>query len=149
MRSRSGEAGSTVVEFSLTLLLLLTFFFGIMEFGRMLYAYDSVCDLARLGTRYAIVRGSACTSWETECPASAADIQAYVKSLPVALDPSAINVTVDWCSDLNWGATCPNGNNNPGSVVKVSVTYNFTSVLPFLLPGALHLKSSSQMVISQ
>jgi Flp pilus assembly protein TadG len=133
------DAGSTVVELALSIILLMTLIFGIAEFSRALYTYHFISNAAREASRYAIVRGASCSSWASACPASAADIQSYVRSItPEGINPNAVTVTTTWTP-----------NNSPGNLVKVNVQYGFTFDLPFLPLGTMHMASDSQMVISQ
>ena len=62
------ERGSALVEFAIASTVALTLIFGIVDFGRGLYTYHLVSNAARAGSRYAIVRGSACTV--AGCPAT-------------------------------------------------------------------------------
>jgi Flp pilus assembly protein TadG len=119
-----------------TVILLITTF-GIIESGHGFYAYASIANAARDATRYAIVRGSACTSWATACPASATDVTNFVKSqTPPGIDPSRMTVTTTWVP-----------NHNPGSAVKVTVQYRFSFTLAFIKVSDATISSSSQMVI--
>ncbi|MGB0035805.1 MAG: TadE family protein [Candidatus Acidiferrales bacterium] len=137
-RSKFTERGSHLVEFALSVTLLFTFIFGIMDFSRAMYAYHFVANAARDGTRYAMVRGATCKAWTTACPASASDVQTYLKNVPLGIDPTAITVTTSWTPD-----------NNPGSVVQVQVQYKFKFILRPLPTSTLTMTSSSQTVISQ
>src|ERR1022692_4089309 len=78
---RRSERGQSIVETVLCMIILLTMLFGIIQAGLALYSYHFIAEAAREGTRYAIVRGSACTSFASACPASATDIQNYVTGL--------------------------------------------------------------------
>ncbi len=132
------ERGSALVEFAAVFTLLFTFLFAIMDLSRALYAYDFVADAAREGTRYAMVRGSTCTSWTTACPAAASDIQTYLKNVPAGINPQGVTVTTTWTP-----------NNTPGSVVQVQVQYSFQPIFPLIPKAALIMTSTSQVVISQ
>ncbi|NPV08793.1 MAG: pilus assembly protein [Anaerolineae bacterium] len=55
MSSRSPQRGQTLVEFALGAILLFTVVFGIVEFGRVIYAYSVVANSAREGARFAAV----------------------------------------------------------------------------------------------
>jgi Flp pilus assembly protein TadG len=137
-RNLSGEQGAELVEFALVFVALLMFLFAIMGFGHALYAYHFVSNAAREGTRYAMVRGSACKPSGPACPAGQDDISDYIaNNAPPGIDKSALTVTTTWTPDKN-----------PGSVVKVQVQYNFRFIFPFL-PTSVAMNSSSQMVISQ
>lgn len=137
-RCGRGERGSALIEFSLSMTLLLTMMFGAMDFGRALYTYTEVSEAARQGTRYAIVRGSTCTSWTTACPASATDVQTYLRDVPQGLHSSSMTVTTTWTP-----------NNNPGSTVNVKVQYSFNFIFPFLPTSTVNMSSTSQMVVSR
>lgn len=136
--SSATERGSAVVEFAAAFTMLFLFLFSIMDLSRALYSYHFIADAAREGTRYAMVRGATCTSYTTACPASATDIQNYVKNVPAGINPASLTVTTTWTP-----------NNNPGSVVQVQVQYSFQPIFPLVRKGALVMTSSSQVVISQ
>ena len=114
------------------------FLFAIMDLSRALYAYEWAANAAREGTRYAMVRGSSCNSWPSACPASASDIQAYLRNVPAGINPQAVTVTTTWTPD-----------NNPGSLVQVQVQYSFQPIFPLIPKSALVMTSTSQVVISQ
>jgi len=132
------QRGSAVVEFAAAFTVLFTFLFAIVDLSRALYAYHFIADAAREGTRYAMVRGSSCTSWTTACPAAASDVSNYLKNAPAGINPQAMTVTTTW-----------NPNNNPGSIVQVQVQYGFQPIFPLVPKGTLTMTSSSQVVISQ
>jgi Flp pilus assembly protein TadG len=150
MSRLAAEEGSTLVETPIVLTTFLGLFLGIVMICQALYAYDFTAEAARLGARYAIVRGSACTSFATACPASAADIQTYVRGLGFpGIVTSNINVTTTWPTT---GSTCtPSSSpcNNPGNQVQVKVQYTDNLNIPFLRALNLTFSSTSKMVISQ
>jgi Flp pilus assembly protein TadG len=123
-----------MVEGALTLLVLFVTFFGIMDFGRLVWTYTTIAHGAREATRYAIVHGSASAN-----PASVATIQGIVLSRSPGLSSSNITTTVTYS---------PN-NQNAGSSVQVLVNYTFYPITPYIPVGAMTLKSTSQMVIYQ
>ena len=125
------QRGANLVEASLALLLTLTILFGVMEFGRAVWVYNTVAHAAREGARYAIVRGS-----NSKTPATVQDVQGVVKRQAVGLLPANTQVTVSWIPDKA-----------PGSSVKVAVTYTFSFIASFVAKGALSLKGTSEMVI--
>lgn len=134
LRAARGDLGSTLVEFGLSFVLLFSILFGIIDLGRALYAYDAISDAARIGTRFAVVRGSS-----SNTPASASTIAWFVANNCCAgLDPNAITVTTTWHPD-----------NNPGSAVTIQVNYTLTFMLPFLPTTSVPMTASSQMIISQ
>ncbi len=148
---RSGEDGATLVEMALSALLLLAFIFGVMEICLALYSYHYISEAAREGTRYAIVRGYSCNSWASACPASASDIQNYVKGLGYpGIDPSRMTVTPTWSAYAS-GFSCPPAPspcNSIGNLITIQVRYNFPLSVPFVSLSSISMSSTSAMVIS-
>lgn len=50
--ARAAQRGVAVIEFALTLTLLTTLFFGVCEYGRAMYQYNTVVKSGRAATRY-------------------------------------------------------------------------------------------------
>src|SRR5690242_13337603 len=98
-RSRS-ERGSTMVEGALCLMVFLMMIFGIMDFGRAVFAYNSISWAAREGARYAMVRGSSSGHQVT-----ATDVKNYVLSRTVGMVSSDIGVNTSWKPDASAGST--------------------------------------------
>jgi Flp pilus assembly protein TadG len=152
-----GEEGSALVEFALVLILALTFLFGIMDFSRFLYTYHFLSEVAREGTRYAMVRGSswgstACASTITfSCNATAANVISYVQGLtPPGITASSLTVLPTWPGTLAGAATaCTNGAHSPGCLVQVQVSYPYKFLFPFLPQSTWTIASTSQVVILQ
>jgi Flp pilus assembly protein TadG len=105
--------------------------FAIIEFGRAVFAYNSVAHLAREGVRYAIVRGA-----DSGRTADSYEIQSFVQNRAAGLHPLP-TVTTTWTPD-----------NKPGSEVQVQVSYTFEPIIPLIPTGAIVLSSTSRMVIS-
>jgi Flp pilus assembly protein TadG len=140
------KRGSSMPETVIVMGALLAMICGIIDFGRAIYTYGFVAQLARQGARWAIVRGSQCTLL-TDCSATSSQVQAYVQSLAYGfITPSAIVASAIWPS-------CPPGSslNAPGCTVLVTVNYPFKFVLPWTPTslGTLNMTSTSEMVISQ
>jgi hypothetical protein len=107
------------------------------------------------------VRGSSwgstsCASTSTfSCNATAANVVSYVQSIvpPGISSGTPLSVTTTWPGTELAGSatTCSttNGNNSPGCLVMVQVSYSFTYFLPFLPTSALALKSTSEVIILQ
>jgi Flp pilus assembly protein TadG len=126
-----GQRGATFVEAAISLLAFLMIVMGIMEFGRLVWIYDTVSYIAREGTRYASVRGSGAPT-----PATAADIRQAVLREAIGLDPGSVNVAVAWTP-----------NNDPTGVVTVTVTYTANSLVGWIPTPTIRARST--MVISQ
>lgn len=146
MTPRHRERGASLPETAIVIGVLLALFFGIMDFGKAMYTYAFVAQIAREGARWAIVRGSQCTLLD-HCNAQSADVQTYVRSLSEGLTQSS-NITATMAT-----GTCPPGSSGsaPGCPITVTVTYYpyKLTLVPFLSSLNITMSSSSQMVISQ
>ena len=147
--------GAALVEFAISVSILLTLVLGTMEICLALYSYHATNLAAREASRWAIVRGStSCTNTPnlTDCDATAAEIRTYVSNLGVLNIPTS-DVTVTWLKasstqPTTW-STCAGTCNAPGNQVQVKITYPFTLDIPFVSSQTLSLSSTSAMVISQ
>jgi Flp pilus assembly protein TadG len=153
LRSRpqpARERGTSMLESSVMISVLLVMMFGIVGFGNALYTYHFVSNTAREATRWASVRGATCGGLPDGCPAADIDVNAYVQNLStgIGLDPTKVTTTTTWVAPPNNLAACASQHNSPGCVVKVQVQYSFQFLFP-LLPSGFTMQSTSQMVISQ
>lgn len=143
------ERGSTLLEFALVFILLMTMLLGIAGFGHALYAYHFVSNVARDATRWASVNGSTCAG-DSSCaaPASPSDIDAFVKNLaPPGITPANITTTVTYPVVAGGPAICATTDNAPGCTVDVQVSYQFNFIFPLLPTSPITMSSSSEMVI--
>lgn len=151
------ETGGTLVEFGVVVILLLTVMLGVMDCSRALYFDHYVRYSADEAVRYAMVRGStwnntACTTTSTEsCTATNANVTSFVQSITPVGNSNALTVTTTWTGKKPSGTACSstNGNNSPGCVVQVQVSYNFSFITPFMPKNVLNLSSSAAMAISE
>ena len=125
--------GSTLVESAVVATGFVIFLAGVMEFGRIGFAYNEVSFAAQRAARFAAVRGS--TSGH---PASSTDVQNEALVYSVALDTTKLTVTTTWTPD-----------NKPGSSVKVKVAYNFVTPLVPISKATIALQATAQEVITQ
>jgi Flp pilus assembly protein TadG len=146
MRSRKNTLrGGAVVEFAIVLMFLLTIVLAGLEFDRLVLAYTTVANAARVGERYAIVHGSSRTG--VGDPASgatdASKVIEVVKTFTSAgtLDPDKVDVDVTYPASTS--AADPG--NQPGKMVVVTVTYPYDPLT--FLPFSLELASTTRGVI--
>ena len=112
MTLRRRSTGQATTEFAIVAAVFLTLLIGMIEFSAAMYAYDFVSYAASQTARYAMVRGSTSTS-----PATASELQTYATTLASGLNPANLSTTAAWTP-----------NNQPGSLVQVTVQYNFQFV---------------------
>lgn len=144
--AKRGECGASLPETAIVMAVVLALLFAIIDFGRAMYTYASVAQLARQAARWAIVRGAQCTQLD-HCDAVSADVQTYVQGQSMGV-MNASNIT----ANASWPPSgCPTGLSakSPGCIVIVTVSYPFNFMLPFLPTSQFVMSSTSQMVISQ
>ena len=157
------ERGETLIEFAVSAVITLSLLFGTMDLARALYTRHFISYAAQQGVRFAEVHGSgwtsACNSQtgadypnQLGCTASQADIEAYVRSLtPSGISSTDLSVSPQWPGkDINGStAVCGTTSNYAGCLVLVTVSYQFTYIIPFLPRAAQTFSSTSQAVIQQ
>jgi Flp pilus assembly protein TadG len=149
----SCQRGSALVEFALSVTIMATLLFGTMAISMALYSYHFIAEAAREGSRYAMVRGTGCTSYSgftSACPATSAQIQTYVRSLSFpGINPNNMSVTAAYAAYPAGGTCTPSSAcNNPGNQVTVTVSYQLPVSIPFVPARTLTMTSRSQMVIA-
>ena len=160
-RRLSEDSGGTLVETALSIFLLLTLMFGIIEGSLAIYSYHFISNAAREGTRYAIVRGTdfttACTSTVySGCFVTAAQVETYVTNLSFpGIDTTKLVVAVQCATTVGgtFGAF-PGACDSAGNVVQVTVSYPYSIPIAGVAgsctaPVKYCLTSTSEMVISQ
>jgi Flp pilus assembly protein TadG len=137
----SGNEGSSLVEFAVSVPVLLTFFFGLIQVSIASYTRAAISECAREGTRYAMVHGSTCeTASGASCTLTAPAIESYVSSIPWPnLGGGGMTVIANY----------PDINESPGSRVQVTVTYVFPLNVPFTPKSSFTMSSTSLMYIVQ
>jgi Flp pilus assembly protein TadG len=135
------EDGSTLVEFAVTVPTLFALIFCFINICLMMYSYVMICQSAREGTRYAMVRGASCPSTATPtCEVTAAQVNTFVSGVTT---PNVAGGTVTPTT------TYPDGNESVGSHVQVTVTYAYHVMLPFVPNKTFTLSSTSKTTIIQ
>ena len=130
MARRATRRGSTLVESAVVATVFMMLLAGIMEFGRLGFAYNSVSFAAQRAARFASVRGAS-----SGHAAVAADVESAAKGY-APLNGAQLTVATTWLP-----------NNQPGSTVQVKVTYTFASVL--VPVGTLTLQTTARHIIAQ
>jgi len=140
-RRITGSRGTSLIEFSLCALLLIMVLMAVVEMGRLVLFYTTVTNATRGAARYAIVHGSNRTGSGVTGPsgpgANPPQVVLVARNLATILNESALTVTVSY----------PNGNNNVGSLVNVTVSYPYDPLLGYFPLGPIQIRNSSQGVI--
>ena len=133
--SENPQRGQTLVEFALVVLIFLVILFGILEFSRALWTYNTIVQATRAGARFAVVELPSITNLTVK------NYVVYHNSAgtgnPVLPGLSTSNVTVTYTRiDPNTGnpiaATTLQDKYN-SSYVQVGITgYAFSFIVPIL-----------------
>lgn len=125
----SDESGSMLLEFSLSVWMLVLMTFLMFEFCMTVYTYSVLGDAAREGIRYAVVHGTdsgVCSGPSSGCgDSSGSNVTAVVNGYAAVSfhDISGMTVTPSW----------PDGASTPSSRVVITISYPY---VPYLnLPG--------------
>jgi Flp pilus assembly protein TadG len=138
MIATARERGQSLVEFALVIPVLLLLFMGILDFGRAIYAYNTLSNAAREGARVAIVDQTVAGG----VPAGAQ--RAADQSTALGVDPST-DVDVTYTTPA--GTACPA--HSLGCTATVDVRYQFRALTPIIssVVGPIDLEASTAMVI--
>ena len=132
------ERGQSLTEFAISLVFLMTLLAGIVDLGRMFFAFIIIRDAAQEGAVYGSIAPKEDinvlrTEVEDRVKATFTD---PTDSTNVPIDLMKLNVQTDVL-----GATCA----TPGSGVRVKVDYSIPVTMPFLgtILGSQEMKMSA------
>jgi Flp pilus assembly protein TadG len=138
--------GQSLVEFALALPIILLLFMGIFDFGRAIFAYNTVSNAARDGARVAIV-DQRTTAGVSNAAQAAAD-----QATGLGLNPADANqVRVQYLQPDLSGA-CPSAWGEwVGCVAEVRVQYVYRPATPIIgnILGPITLGSTTQIPIEK
>jgi Flp pilus assembly protein TadG len=129
-RFHTGREGSALVEFAVSVLLVLTIIFSMIEFGSSVYTYVVLADAVNEGVRYAIVHSS-------DSAGAQAKVTAYVAN------------TLHDMSSLTVNVTYPDDNSKaPPSRVRITASYPYVPYLSAFMsnPPTMHAYAEGRLV---
>ena len=109
-RLREGERGQALVEMALVLPLFFLLLFGVIEMGRVGYAYITVSNAAREGGRVATIGGTDL------------EITSSIKNAATSLNPASLTINITPTQALRLS----------GQGVTVQVAYPVQLVIPII-----------------
>ena len=153
---RQAPRGQGLVEFALVLPIILLLFVAIFDFGRAVYALNTVANAAREGARVAavdqILTSPDCVeSMPVEDPLNPHwSIKTCATSAAQALGLAASAVTVTYAAPPGTTLSCA-PTLNVGCIAGVTVHYAWTAITPILggIFGPISISSTSQMPIER
>ncbi len=157
-QAQDAERGQALVEFALTVPILLMLVFGIIDLARLIFAYTQVIDAARNGVRYGIVEGlDAGNVQYLDCYGIEAAAQNTVGLVP----GDAMDVTVSYLNlqdnDATPLAQCGVGSGpsfstvKDGAVLAVKVEGEITPLTPVLamFDNSIHFDYTAKRAIAK
>lgn len=146
VRNEGGRSGQSLVEFALALPIILLLFMAIFDFGRAIFAFNTVSNAARDGARVAIVDQRS-TSGVSVAAQAAAD-----QAVGLGLDPSDVSeVQVRYLlPDLS--AACPaTWGEWVGCIAEVRVQYLYNPATPIIggIVGPITVGSTTQLPVEK
>lgn len=90
------ESGATAVEFAIVAMLFFTIVFGIMEFGRVLFIWNTVQEVTRRAAREAVVRSFADAGKIQRSAIFRSETGSGSDYLPAGLEISNANVKINY-----------------------------------------------------
>ena len=146
--SRTRARGQGLTEFALIVPVVILLLLGIIDFGRAIYAYNTIGNASRVGVRVAIVNqngpGLGCVSGTNGAPANTTQVSAQdcAQQAAVALPGAVAAVTYRDITDTS--------NCSPvavGCLAVVTTTYTFRPITPIIsniVGNAIVLSSMSK-----
>jgi hypothetical protein len=143
--------GQGMVEFALTLPLLLVLVVGVMEFGRLLFFYSAITTGTREAARYGAASGpvSGGSAYYQDC----AGIRAAAKRISglAGINDGDISIVYDEGPGGASLGSCPVGGTGPalklGDRIIVSVTGDFQPVVPLINVAPVEITSVARRTI--
>jgi Flp pilus assembly protein TadG len=119
--------GQSLVEFAIILPVLMLILGGIIQFGVLFWAQNTLTQIARDTGRWAA------TQTVSPCSAGAAAIQSQATAIAgnssLLAPGNPVTATATWTPS---GGTCPPVDNQTAYFVKITLTHDVPSFLPFL-----------------
>jgi hypothetical protein len=141
LHRRKRSRGQALVEFALALPVLLVIFMGLFDFGRAVFAYNSLSNAAREGARVAIVDQTVVGG----VPVGATEAASQATGLGLnPADPTQVQVSYVM-PDLS--SPCPT--RSLGCIADVAVHYQFRAITPIVggVIGPINLQARTQLPI--
>ncbi len=93
-RLRADRRGALAIEFGFAMPVLILITAGLFDVSMLLWSSSTIENAAAEGARFAVVNGA-----QSPSPASAADIETFIRTQAVGVPVTALNVDVTWLPD--------------------------------------------------
>jgi len=120
--SQYKEQGAAAVEFAIIALILFTLLFGVLEFGRMFYVFNTAQEVTRHAAREAVVR------WVDNSSTSPAKTLALFgrTAMPAGAEITTNNINIEYLETAT-GSAIPSGNMPPSPSDNIAACLDPTS----------------------
>jgi Flp pilus assembly protein TadG len=144
-RAPNSQTGQAMVEFLLSIMMLMVFVFFCFEMFMLLYSYNILADAAKEGVRHAVVSGSKSatpagptTGTSSDCTTNVAPVKTVVTSYAGLTfhDISAMTVNVCYLD----------GNNKAPSRVQVKIQYPYVPYFVLPLTPTIYAAAEGRIV---
>jgi Flp pilus assembly protein TadG len=144
-RVPNSQTGQAMVEFLLSIMMLMVFVFFCFEMFMLLYSYNILADAAKEGVRHAVVSGSnsatpagPTTGTSSDCTTNVAPVKTVVTSYAGLTfhDISAMTVNVCYLD----------GNNKAPSRVQVRIQYPYVPYFVLPLTPTIYAAAEGRIV---
>jgi len=148
---RHGTRGQSLVEFALIFPVLILLLFGIVDFGRAIYTYNTIGNAARDGVRVAVVNqngtGTGCNPGSAATGPNTTQISAEDCAVAGAISLGGVTATVTY-RNLADTAAC----GSPiqvGCLAVVTVSTQYRAITPIIgnIVGPITIASTSKQPI--
>jgi Flp pilus assembly protein TadG len=148
---RAEQGGQAIVEFALTVILLMLLMFAILELSIFIYTYSVLANAAKEGVRYAIVHGtdngspsgpSSGAASSPPCTASSTNVTNVVNQTKNFAGFSLLST-----SNVNVFVCYLDGDNKLNSLVEVSVNYLYRPLFGFNWPSVTVRANSAGRIV--
>jgi Flp pilus assembly protein TadG len=140
MKRKNRQTGVAAIEFAILLIPMVMMAFGITEFGRAIYQYNTLAKSARDATRYLSTQspGDAAAWTKATCLA----VYGTFDCSGTPLAPGLTTAMVSICDASNCAGTHQAQATGSGTINLVTTTigggqnpYSFVSLVPFVVPN--------------
>ena len=138
--------GQALLEFALVFPVLVVLLFGIVDFGRAIYDYNTLANAARAGVRVAIVNqngaGAGCATGSGATPPDTTRVSAHDCAVQAALAMGPVSASVSYRNPTDTAACSPV---QVGCLAVVTITYAYRPITPVIssIVSAIPLSSTS------
>ena len=133
LEAKRRQKGQTLVEFALVAMIFFVILFGLIEFARALWTWNTIAQATRAGARFAVVEAP--TAADTEVKNYVVYLNSAGTGAPVLPGLTTSNVTIQYLDLTTNPATVAAtlSEKRSSDVVQVRITgYSFSFVLPIL-----------------